>query len=169
MRVIRYLFSLLTCWFWSLASPLRNERGLLGKAAKGLQLKMGDGASPEAFTTIAEVKDITFPLMSVDQLDGTNHDRPGDWAEIILTILRHPEVTFRVNFLPNHATHNNATGYQGLAQAKTLRNWQLVIPQFANATYAFQSYVTGVSILGPVAGMLEGDITLKPTGAVTIP
>ena len=142
----------------------------LGKWAKGLQLQMGDGGGPEQFTTIAEVKDLTFPLLSVDQLDGTNHDSPDDWEEIIPTILRHPEVTFKVNFLPNAATHNGATGYQSIAQNKTLRNWKLVIPQFSGPpTYAFAAYVVGVSILGPVAGLLEADITLKPTGSVDIP
>jgi predicted secreted protein len=139
----------------------------LARWAKGIQLQLDDGAG--AFSTIAEVKDLTFPLGTADILDATNHDSADDWEEIIPTILRHPEVTFKVNFIPGHATHDGATGFQSLIEAKTLRGWKLILPTSGSPTYEFNAYVVGVSIAGPVAGLLEADVTLKPTGPTTIP
>ena len=55
-------------------------------AAYGTLLKLGDGGTPENFTTIAEVRDIGGPELGADVVDVTSHDSPGAWEEVIETI-----------------------------------------------------------------------------------
>ena len=76
----------------------------------GTLLKIGDGADPEVFTTIAEVLDISGPGLSLDTEETTNHSSPGGWEEYVGTILRSGEVTFGINYDPVGATHDASTG-----------------------------------------------------------
>ena len=48
--------------------------GTAAKSAQGVQLKSGDGAGPEVFTKIGELKDISGPDEASDQLDATSLD-----------------------------------------------------------------------------------------------
>ena len=63
----------------------------------GTLLKVGDGASPEVFATIAEVKDISGPGTTLSTEDATNHDS-GGWREPVPTLLEGGEVTFDLNY-----------------------------------------------------------------------
>lgn len=138
-------------------------------AAIGTLLKMGDGGSPtETFTTIAEVITASGPDISVDTEDVTNHDSTNDWEEHIPTILRSGEVTFGINYNPVAATHDATTGLLADLEAKTLRNFQLVLPDDASTTWEFSAYVTGFSPTWDAAGKLGADVTLKPSGDLTL-
>jgi hypothetical protein len=67
--------------------------------AYGTLLKMGDGGSPETFTTIAEVGDIDLPPIKLDTEDAT-HQGSGGWEESIGTILSGGEPKFSINWIP---------------------------------------------------------------------
>jgi predicted secreted protein len=136
----------------------------LGISAFGTLLKIGDGGTPETFTTIAEVRDISGPSLALDTADVTSHDSPGGWEEHIGTILRSGEITFTVNFVPTHATHNPSTGLIADMVNREVRNFQLVFPNVGNTTWAFAALVTGFEPAEPVDDALTADVTLKLTG-----
>jgi hypothetical protein len=139
----------------------------LGKWAFGTLLQVGDGAMTEVFTTIAEVKDIDGPDISMDTEDITPHDAVGGWEEFIPTILRSGEVTFDLNFVPSNAQHGDANGGLVAAlKARTKKNYRLVLP--AGYTWSFAAYVTGFSNSMPVGGVLGASVTLKVTGVLTL-
>ena len=50
-------------------------------AGIGTLLQIGDAASPEVFTTIAEVLDISGPGLVSDLVDVTNMSSPGSFEE----------------------------------------------------------------------------------------
>ena len=77
-------------------------------SSNGTLLKMGDGGSPEAFTTIAEVLDITGPQLEAGTEEVTNQDSAG-WREYIVTLLSGGEVSFDVNWF-NDVTQGFDTG-----------------------------------------------------------
>ena|SRR5258706_5023953 len=133
-------------------------------AGPGFLLKMGDGAGPEVFTTLAEVKDIRGPAVKVDTEDATNQSSPDSTEEIIPTIIRPGEVTFDVNFIPGDATHNQTTGFLYHVWAKTLKHWRLYLNNVASNYWAFSGYVTGFDGSLPVAGISTGAVTIKITG-----
>lgn len=134
------------------------------KEGYGTLMKIGDGAMPEVFTTIAEVKDISGPSLSMDTIDVTNQSSTGAWEETIKSILRSGEVTFDVNFLGD-ATQWTTTGLLSKFTARTTTNFQLVWTN--SKQVAFSALVTGFAPSAPVGDALTASITLKVTGVPT--
>jgi predicted secreted protein len=138
-------------------------------AAKGLQLQMGDGATPtEAFTAIANLGDLTGPGAALDTVEVTHHGSPA--KEFAATLLDGGEVSLSINWDPAEATHKNAAG--GLIyvmEQKTLKNWKIVTPDTGASVVAFSAFVVGFEPEGPVAGKLAAKVKLRISGAVTFP
>ena len=134
----------------------------------GTLLQLGDGASTEAFATIAEVLDISGPDLTLDTEEVTSHSSTDGWDEHVATILRGGEVTFDVNFVPAGATHSYAAGLLKDMTDRTLRNFQLVLPDGDTTTWAFSAYVTKFPLSAPVAGALRSSVTLLISGKPTL-
>ena len=137
------------------------------KSSFGTLLQLGDAGSPEAFTTIAEVRDISGPALSHDTEDVTNHSSPNAWEEFITTIGRSGEVTFPINFIPTHATHDEVSGLVSLAYSGALRNWRLVLSS-TGRRWAFSAMVTNFEGNSAVVGAQSADLTLKISGRPTL-
>lgn len=132
-------------------------------------LQIGDGATPtENFTTIAEVKDISGPSLSLNPVGVTNQSSTGGWAEFIGGLLDAGEVTFDINYLPTHATHNAATGLIRDLVNRTKRNFKLIFPNAGATTWAFTALVTAFSPSEPVADALTASVSLKISGQPTL-
>lgn len=131
-------------------------------------LKMGDGGSPEAFTTVGELLDIKGPELEADTEDITNHSSTEGWEEVLPTILKGGEVTFDVNHMPEHATHNLATGMLKDLVGRTKRNWRLTFPNTGATSWTFPAYVTGFSPSDPVKGIMKASIKLRISGKPTL-
>lgn len=137
--------------------------------AFGTLLKIGDGATPtENFTTIAEVRDISGPSLSLDTEDTTSHSSTGGWEDAVGTILRSGEVTFDIGYQPSETTHNATTGLLADMRNRVRRNFQLVFPDASSTTWSFTALVTGFQPGAPVGGSLTASITLKPVGQPTL-
>lgn len=139
-------------------------------SAFGVQLKLGDGATPtEAFTAIAEVLDVSGPSLTRSTADVTSHGSTEAWEEIIATIKRSGEITFDINYVPTNATHDATDGLLAeLAEATDASNWQLVFPDSGSTTWSFAALVTAFSPANPVDGAQKASVTLKPTGKPTL-
>jgi hypothetical protein len=138
-------------------------------SAKGLQLQMGDGATPtEAFTAVANLGDLTGPGAALDTVEVTHHGSPA--KEFAATILDGGEVSVSINYDPAEATHKNAAG--GLIyvmEQKLLKNFKIVFADTGASVLAFAAFVVGFEPEGPVAGKLAAKIKLRISGAVTFP
>lgn len=131
----------------------------------GFLLQLGDAAGQGgSFTTVAEVKDITGPSVSLDVIDVTNQDSPGGYEEIIPSIRRAGDVDFDVNFNPTNGTHDGTTGLVYLANNKVKRGWRLQLQDTGNHYWGFDAYVVGFQTKAPVAGVLTGTTKLRITG-----
>lgn len=136
----------------------------MGLPSFGTLLKIGDGGSPESFTTIAEVLDIGGPDLNLDTEETTNHSSTGGWEEFVPTILRSGAVDFEVNFDPNDSTHSYSTGLIADMISRTKRKFQLVFPTTPTVIWAFTAIVTKFAPAEPVAGKLSASVSLKITG-----
>lgn len=135
----------------------------------GFLLQLGDSEGDAGtFTTVAEVKDITGPQVSLDVIDVTNQDSPGGYEEIIPSIRRAGEVDFDVNFDPTSGTHDEITGLVYLANNKVKRGWRLQMQDSSNHYWSFDAYVVGLQMKAPVAGVLAATTKLRITGQPTI-
>ncbi len=134
----------------------------------GTLLKKGDGATPETFTTVLEVLDISGPELASDTEDATNQSSPGGYEDAIVTILRTGNVTFSVQYKPTSPTHNAATGLIADWKNRVRRNWQLVFPDPSSTTWSFTAYVIRFAPRAPVKGKLTAEVTLKLVGQPTL-
>jgi predicted secreted protein len=120
-------------------------------------------------TTIAQVKNISGPGLSLDTEDVTTHDSASGWEEVVGTILRSGEVTLDLVYDPNEATHKNSSG--GLLYdltSKIATTYSIVFPSTAAVTWSFSALVTGFEPSAPADGALTASVTLKLTGAPTL-
>jgi predicted secreted protein len=127
---------------------------------KGTLIKRSDSGVGAPFSTVVEVKSIEGPTMSAAILDVTTHDTAGFWIEQLSGLLNPGNISFRVNFVPDHAMHNGQTGLIADFAARTKRDYALVFPNIAQTTWTFRCQVTGCPISAPVDNVLESSITL---------
>jgi predicted secreted protein len=128
----------------------------------GAILKRGDGASAEAFTAVAEVRNITGPNMTRDQIDVTSLDSTSGYREYIGGFRDGGEVTLECNwtrdvYLQFLADFQNDT---------TSRNWQIVFPDTGATTFDFAAIVTALSNAIPADDKIDMPVTLKVDGPV---
>ncbi len=139
-----------------------------GLSSFGTFLKLGDGASTETFATIAEVKDIKGPGLSLDTEDVTSHSSTAGWVERIGTLLDGGEVSFDMNWLPADDTQSYTAGILLDMKNRTKRNFQLVVPAATTLTWAFTALVTKFEPDLKVKGVQSVSATLQITGQPTL-
>lgn len=131
-------------------------------------LKIGDGADPEVFTTVAEVTNIGGPSLSLGTEDVTSHSSTDGWREFVATLLDGGEVSIEGNYVPGEATHDATSGLINDMENRTKRNFELVFPDSGATTWAFPALVTNFTPAAPVEGKLGFSATLKITGKPTL-
>ena len=136
-------------------------------AAYGVLLKIGNGATSETFTTIAEVRDISGPELELEAKEVTSHDS-GGWREYIGTLLTGGEVSFDLNFIPSNATQNYSAGLLKDMTDRTKRNFQIIFPTTSPTTWAFTALVTAFKPSAAVEDELTAEVSLQITGAPTL-
>lgn len=135
----------------------------------GFLLQLGSAAGDAGtFATVAEVKDISGPAVSLDVIDVTNQDSPGGFEEIIPSIRRAGDVDFDVNYDPTNATHDDTAGMMFLAKNKTKRGYRLQLQDTDDEYIKFDAYVVNFMIKAPVAGVLTATVKLRVTGQIAL-
>lgn len=137
-----------------------------GISGFGTLLKRGDGATMEAFTTIAEVRNIEGPSPEGESVDITNHDSENQGREKKAGPLDPGENTFEMNFLPGTAGHKALISDM---VNRTERNFQIVYPDSGGTTWPFTAIVQGVSPTAPIDDALVAEVTLELTKVPTYP
>lgn len=126
------------------------------------------GGLAEAFTTIAQVRNITGPGLSLDVEDVTTHDSTGAWEEVVATILRSGEVSLEIIWDPDTATHDWGVGLLAVLPRRAARNFQVIFPDTASTTWSFSAEVVNFEPDAPHDGALTASVTLKLTGSPTL-
>jgi hypothetical protein len=131
--------------------------------ALGTQVKRLNPSSA-IYETVPGLRDITGPDVSVDWLDLTTHDSPNSTEEGIPTIHRSGEVRAEMIYDPANSVHQALLTDK---QSKRLGTWRVVMTD-PSATYVqFSAYVISLGFSFPVAGALQQNFILRPTGALT--
>lgn len=131
--------------------------------ALGTLMQVGDGGSPEAFATIAEVRSIGGPNFSRDVLDTTNHSSPSAWREKLSGLKNGGQITFTIGFNPSLPTHNAATGVVYYFNKDTPTNWRIVLVNGLgrwDAPCICANFGQGF----PIDNVMTADVTLEVAG-----
>lgn len=123
--------------------------------AAGTELKLGDGASPEVFTKIAEVTQVseigeTAPEIDVTPIDATARQFIGGLAE-------GNSVSFTLSYVASDATHQTLRDALGSA-----KNFEIVWSDTSKAafTLVITSFMRGETTAeGVMTASLEGRIS----------
>lgn len=134
----------------------------------GTVIKIGNGADPEVFTAIGQIKDISGPSFELGTEDASHHG--STWREYVPTLLDAGEVSFEIAFDPADSTHYSTTAGSlwHSMQNRIKRNFQLILPDPGAFQIDFSGYVTSFELSEPVEGLLTAQITIKLSGSVTI-
>lgn len=131
--------------------------------AIGTALKIGDGGSPETFTTIAEIKAITGPARTSDKIEVTSMDSTGGYKEYVPGLKDGGDVTCDMNFVDSAAQDALGDDFEN----QTLRNFQIVTTHGTPKTIAFAAYVTNFGYSFDPTDVAKRNVTLSVTGQVT--
>lgn len=137
----------------------------LKQAAFGALLKKGDGASPEVFTTIANLMDISGPAQKVDTIDTTVHNNANAYKTFIGGLMEGGDVKVPIIFDPADATH---LGLITTLEARVTANYQLSIPATPSVKWSFAGLITGLSHTYKLNGVLMADLDIKVSGKPTL-
>ncbi len=139
---------------------------MAGLFAKGTRLLKGDGASPENFTAIGNVKSINGPGFKVTVIDTTTHSTVGNYREKAAVLVDAGALTFMVNYDPSDATLAPSTGLINDLSELTESNWQLQFPlsDTSNTQMEFRGFVTGHSFTFPVDNVIDANIEITLDG-----
>lgn len=138
----------------------------------GVTLSRGNGASPELFTDIAEVTDISGPGLARDAVEVTHTASPNRWREFISGLKDGGEVSLTMNHLPNNATQAAASG--GLVgefattDGDTPSNYRLSFPTSPAVLWTLPCIVTAFEPATPIDEAMAATATFKVSGEPTL-
>ena len=134
-------------------------------AAFGTVLKIGGTAG----TAVVNVESIEGPEQTVETLDMTAHDSGSSYREVAPSFIDAGEVTLRIQWDPNGATHKNtAGGLRYLLAQRASSVFAITYPTTPVASDVFTAYVTKFVPSAPFDDKLTADVTLTLTGAPTL-
>lgn len=133
--------------------------------AYGAAFQIGDGGGPEAFTTVAQVRTISGPGLTLDTIDVSTHDG-GGWRDFIASLLDGGEVTLDLVWDPDAATHISLR--QDLVNRTSPRNFKIVWPDATSTTWSIAGVVTRFEPNAPVDAELSAAVTIKLTQQPTL-
>jgi TP901-1 family phage major tail protein len=132
---------------------------MTAQRGKDLLLKIGDGASPENFTTVAGMRATTLAF-NAQAIDITNADSADMWRELLNAGVKSATIS-------GSGVFKDAASDAALRTAffnQSLSNWQIVIPHFGTVSGPFK--LASLSYEGPYDGEVKLSLSLVSAGAL---
>jgi len=132
-------------------------------AVEGLQIQVGDGASPQEFHTVANVADYNLPAIA-QTADVTNVSMT--WKSYFATLLDLGKIKFKIFWVMTEPTHQDAVdgaiqGIRYIFTNRILADWKVIYPDGEDSQDTFSAFVTGFQVTGKVGGVFEAEIELS--------
>lgn len=133
--------------------------------SQGVTIAKGDAASPEVFTSIADVMSIGGPTSVNNEIDVTSLS---DTAKAFISALvDNGEVSIGMGFVPTNATQQAI--FTDLAAGSTNEaNYRITFTDSPASTFTFSAWVRDAAVGVSVDDKVSLDATLRVTSALTI-
>lgn len=139
-----------------------------GKVGLGTVFKVGDGASPEVFTSVVNVVSINLSGRSVEEVDFTHLASDGGFREFRAGFKDPGEVQLTCHYNPTNATLNGTAGLEYLLNQGTQFNWEI---DMSGAGFAYKlsgnGYVSGGDFTFTGEDPITYDVTIRVSGSIT--
>jgi hypothetical protein len=138
-------------------------------AAFGTQIQVLSTASPEAFTTIAGVGDITGFNTSVAETETTSHSTGKPHRTFIPTLIDDGDLAFPCYFNPSDPTHSlySPFGIENLYQNRAVTKFRMVNTDSTHRTRVFLGFVKQLGETYPLAGVCTRQVTIRVASVPT--
>jgi len=121
--------------------------------------RSSDGTSAGIFATVAQMRDIPFPEVSRDIIDGTHMESPDGYREFVPGLADGGELSLEMLF------KSGGTGYTTLlADFHSAAPGYYKITLVGGDTFEFSGFVKGLSGTAPLADAMTATVTIKITG-----
>lgn len=133
---------------------------MTAQKGKDLLLKIGDGADPETFATVAGLRATTLAF-NAQTIDITNADSVNQWRELLNGGVKSATIS-------GSGVFKDATSDETIRAAffnQTNANWQIIVPSFGTVTGAFK--IASLQYEGPYDGEVKLNLSLASAGALT--
>lgn len=134
-----------------------------GKIGFGTLLKIGDGASPEVFTTIGEIFSNIMVGASKPLVDFTHHESPNTFREFKCGVAEGDELSIQANWV---ASETGQAAVRTAFTAGTPYNFKVVAPD-TDETADFSGIVIHHDVDRPLDDRQVFNMTLKIAGSIS--
>ena len=133
----------------------------------GAAFGIGDGATAESFTDLAEVISISPPSQSTDIIDVTHLKSVNRRREFLAGFIDPGDVTLELNHVPGSAAD---TAIQALEGLSTTTNFRVTFPDgtSGSVTWIFAGFLQGYEPNITPDDKMTSSVTIKVTGATTV-
>jgi len=128
---------------------------------KDLLIKIGNGAAPEVFATVAGLRATTLAF-NAQNVDATSSESADMWRELLAG------AGVKSATISGSGVFKDAASDAALRTAffnQALCNWQIVIPDFGTVSGPFK--LASLQYEGPYDGELKLSLSLASAGALT--
>lgn len=126
----------------------------------GTILKVGDGAGPEVFTTVARVMEVDWPKLKAYMVETTNHS--DEYVQQSHSGVREfTGFSVTLEWTDDEATHATIrTNFD----SNTAKNYKLISPD-TQVTYTFAAFVEEIGRETKIKDVQRMKIMIRPQGA----
>lgn len=138
-------------------------------SAYGTLLKRETSPGSTVYVTVAEVKSMSGPSLSVDVLDVTTHSSAasGAWREKRPSLIDAGELSFPINLVPASPGHKSLLSDM---VTRSLVSYKIVFPDPGLTEWRFDNcFISKFDAKAETEGILEAELTLTLTGAPVFP
>lgn len=130
--------------------------------SQGMTIAVSDAASPEVYTTIANVSSISGPGGSASEIDVT--DLSSTAKEFRLGLQDEGEVSLEMQYVPANVQH---ALLRTLRTGGTSRNFRITFTDSPQTTWTFLAFVKSFSVSNAVDAVTTVSVSLRVSGAIT--
>lgn len=133
---------------------------MVAQAGKQLLIKVGDGAGPEVFTTVAGLRSNSISI-NKETVDITNKGSTGQWRELLGGAgVKSVSVSGSGVFLDDASEET----VRADIFSDAITNYQILVPDFGTFTGAFE--VTSIEYAGEYNGEATYSLSLESAGVI---
>jgi len=138
-------------------------------AAYGTKIQVLSKASPEEYTTIAGMGDLTGPNVTLGEIETTSHSTGIPHKTFMPTLIDDGDLSFPCYFNPSDPTHSlySPFGLENLLQNRAVTKFQLINTDPAQRTRQFRGFVKQLNETYPVQGICTKATTIRISGIPT--
>lgn len=131
--------------------------------AQGTELYVATSASPDSYVRICEIKTFTGPGGSATVIDVTNLCSTAKEKRVGLQ--DEGQLSFTISYVPNDTAHQTLRTFRA---NRTKADFRIKFNDGSPKTqWDFEGYVLGFAVSGAVDAVIEANVTIEITGAIT--